>query len=304
MANLIETTGLSKRYGKKYAIRDVCMHVEKGNIYGLIGRNGAGKTTIMKCINRQIIPTGGDIMLGGVKLNRQKSIKVGALVESPSLYEDTSAMQNLLYKCTALGIKDKKMHANNLLELLELSKVKDKKVKQFSLGMKQRLGLAMAMVGYPEVLMLDEPINGMDPQGIAAIREMLVHINRKLGTTIVISSHILDELAKFASVYGIIKEGRLISEFTRETLESESFSSITIVSPHIDDVITALTEKMPVDKDMLIKPNTLLIKNGAQLHKDISRFLFDRGIYLEEFRVDHLSLEEYFMRLTGGEEIA
>lgn len=304
MGNLIETMGLSKRYGKKYTIRDVCMHVEKGNIYGLIGRNGAGKTTIMKCINRQILPTDGDIMLGGVKLNRQKNIKVGALVESPSLYEDTSAMQNLLYKCTALGIKDKKMHANNLLELLELSKVKDKKVKQFSLGMKQRLGLAMAMVGYPEVLMLDEPINGMDPQGIAAIREMLVHINRKLGTTIVISSHILDELAKFASVYGIIKEGRLISEFTRETLESESFSSITIVSPHIDDVITALTEKMPVNKDMLIRPNTLLIKNGAQASKDISRFLFDRGIYLEEFRVDHLSLEEYFMRLTGGDEIA
>ena len=130
MANLIETTSLSKRYGKKFAIKDVCMHVEKGNIYGLIGRNGAGKTTIMKCINRQIIPTGGDIMLGGVKLNRQKNIKVGALVESPSLYEDTSAMQNLLYKCTALGIRIK-MHANNLLEPLELSKVKTKRLSSF-----------------------------------------------------------------------------------------------------------------------------------------------------------------------------
>ncbi|MDO5022273.1 MAG: ABC transporter ATP-binding protein [Eubacteriales bacterium] len=300
--DIIQTQGLSKKYGKKFAIKNINAHIKPGEIYGLIGRNGAGKTTLMKCINGQIQPTDGNIFVDGKAYKDQSAVRIGSLVESPNLYGDCSAYENLMYKCIALNIKDKKRHIAELLELVELDKTGKKKAKQFSLGMKQRLGLALAMVSNPKVLMLDEPINGMDPQGIAGIRETLVKLNRDLGTTIIISSHILDELAKFATRYGIIKDGELITEFSSDTLENESLSSVTVKSPNINEVYEALKEKYRLSQENFIDANTLKIQDGAEKHREISRFLYDKNIYLEEFRVDHMSLEDYFMHLTGGEK--
>lgn len=299
--DILQTQGLSKKYGGKYALKNVNVHIKRGEIYGLIGRNGAGKTTFMKCVNGQIIPDEGEVYVCGMPYKAQKDIRVGSLVESPNLYGDCSAYENLMYKCIALNVKDKKRHIDMLLKLVELDKTGHKKAKQFSLGMKQRLGLALAMVSMPEILMLDEPINGMDPQGIAGIRKTIVDINRGFGTTVIISSHILDELAKFATRYGIIKDGELITEFTRDELENENLSSITIKSPDIKEVYEALKEPYKLSEECLTDENTLVIKDGAEKRREISRLLYEKNIYLEEFRADHMSLEEYFMRLTGGE---
>ncbi len=302
---LLRTEKLSKKYGSRFALKDVDAHIRKGDIYGLIGRNGAGKTTLMKIINNQIHQTSGSVYFAGDTLAKTRGKHlIGALVESPNLYPDCSARENLQYKCIALGIKQRGKQIQSLLEIVELADTGKKKAKQFSLGMKQRLGIALALVGDPDVLMLDEPINGMDPQGIASIREMLVRLNKEKGTTILISSHILDELGKFATTYGIIKDGMLLSEFTREALQEENLSSILIRSPEMDRVLAALREKMPVEDSALQADGSLLLKQNTARHRDISRLLFDRGIYLEEFHVQHQTLEEYFMKLTGGAEIA
>ncbi len=300
MSDLLSTAKLSKRYGKKFALRDADIHIPKGEIYGLIGRNGAGKTTLLKLINSQITATSGQIFLNGEKMRfGVPTIRIGALVESPGLYPDCSARENLIYKAIALG-RNKPGHIDQLLRTVELSDTGKKKAKQFSLGMKQRLAIALALVDDPELLILDEPINGMDPQGIKDIREMLVKINREMGATIVISSHILDELAKFATRYGIIKDGQVLREFTREQLEQENRSDIRIESPQIAQVEAALREGMALSHMQRQGDHTLLVQEEVERHEQISRFLFDRGLYVSQFYVRHESLEEYFMGLTGG----
>lgn len=300
MSDLLSTAKLSKRYGKKFALRDADIHIPKGEIYGLIGRNGAGKTTLLKLINSQITATSGQIFLNGEKMRfGVPTIRIGALVESPGLYPDCSARENLMYKAIALG-RNKPGYIDQLLRTVELSDTGKKKAKQFSLGMKQRLAIALALVDDPELLILDEPINGMDPQGIKDIREMLVKINREMGATILISSHILDELAKFATRYGIIKDGQVLREFTREQLEQENRSDIRIESPQIAKVEDALREGMALSQMQRQGDKALLVREAVERHEQISRFLFDRGLYVSQFYVRHESLEEYFMGLTGG----
>lgn len=303
MTQLLTTEGLSKKYGKRFALRDVAIHIRQGDIYGLIGRNGAGKTTLLKLINSQINKTSGEIYHREKLMSFGKpEIKIGALVESPGLYPDATAYDNLKYKCLAMGIR-KKSYIDKLLKTVELSDTGKKKAKQFSLGMKQRLSIALALINEPDLLILDEPINGMDPQGIKDIREMLVSINRDMGTTIVISSHILDELSKFATSYGIIKDGRLLREFSREQLKQENRSGIEIESPQIDKVESILREEMKLSHIQRLDDRSIVIKDSVEQYPQISRFLFDQGIYVSQFSVRHESLEEYFMSMTGGSKL-
>ena len=302
---LLSTRGLSKKYGGKFALKDISAHIKRGEIYGLIGRNGAGKTTLLKIVTRQIHATLGDVLVEGASVKSGKcGMLMGALVETPSMYPDCTAEENLIYKCIALDIKDRKKHIKELLEQVELASTGKKKTRQFSLGMKQRLGLALALVGRPQMLLLDEPINGMDPQGIAGIREMLIRLNREEGTTIIISSHILDELAKFATSYGIIKDGELLKEFSRDDLAGASLSSIVIRSPEMPRVLDALKNKMDLDTLKPGEDGALILRDSVGNHRVISRLLFDEGIYVEEFSVRQRSLEDYFMLLTGGAEHA
>lgn len=298
---LLRTQGLGKRYGEKYALRDVDIHVRRGDIYGLIGRNGAGKTTLMKIVNRQIHQSAGSAFLNEVPISDAAShdLHIGTLVEVPNLYPDGDARENLTYKRIALGLPRGDDHSA-LIDLVGLGDAGRKKVKQYSLGMKQRLGIAMALLGDPELLMLDEPINGMDPQGIADIRQMLVRLNREKGTTIIISSHILDELAKFASVYGIINEGHLIREITRGKLEEENRADIEIVTDEAEKAAALIAEKTGIAAEVAPDRRTMHIAQHIDQHKVISRLLFDAGIYVEGFHVRHRTLEEYFMQLTGG----
>ena len=303
MSELLSTSKLSKKYGSRFALKDADIHIKQGDIYGLIGRNGAGKTTLLKMINSQIVKTSGEIYTGGKAMKfGWPGIKIGALVEAPGLYPDCTAHDNLMYKCVSMGVYSK-AYVDGLLARVELQNTGKKKVKQFSLGMKQRLSIALALVNEPDLLILDEPINGMDPQGIRDIREMLVSVNHEMGVTILISSHILDELAKFATTYGIIKDGLVLREFTREELEHENRSGIEVESPQIEAVESLLREEMHLVDMQRTAEGNLMIRDGVERYGDISRLLFDRGIYVSQFSVRRESLENYFMRMTGGGRI-
>ena len=303
MSELLSTSKLSKKYGSRFALKDADIHIKQGDIYGLIGRNGAGKTTLLKMINSQIVKTSGEIYTGGKAMKfGWPGIKIGAQVEAPGLYPDCTAHDNLMYKCVSMGVYSK-AYVDGLLRRVELQNTGKKKVKQFSLGMKQRLSIALALVNEPDLLILDEPINGMDPQGIRDIREMLVSVNREMGVTILISSHILDELAKFATTYGIIKDGLVLREFTREELEHENRSGIEVESPQIEAVESLLREEMHLGDMQRTAEGNLMIRDGVERYGDISRLLFDRGIYVSQFSVRRESLENYFMRMTGGGRI-
>lgn len=300
MTELLSTVKLSKRYGRRFALQDADVQIYQGDIYGLIGRNGAGKTTLLKLINSQIRATAGEIHMQGQRMAfGRPPMRIGALVESPGLLPDATAMDNMLFKCAATG-QNKKGHAQQLLRMVELHDTGKKKAKQFSLGMKQRLAIALAMVNDPQLLLLDEPINGMDPQGIKDMRLMLTRINREMGVTILISSHILDELAKFATSYGIIKDGRVLRQFSRQQLEQDNRSDIEIISPEIDRVEQELRQTFNPSGMQRLEGDRLVLHEGVENSDAISRRLFDQRIYVSQFTVRHQSLEDYFMGLTGG----
>ena len=213
MAYYLETKNLNKRYRSFEAVKNMNVHLKKGDIYGLIGPNGAGKTTLMKMIIGFANPTSGEILID----ETQGTKKIGNLIESPGIYGHLDAFDNMMLKAKALGVYDKK-EILELLDFVGLSGAGNKKAGKFSLGMKQRLGIALALLGDPEILILDEPINGLDPQGIIEVRELILRLKEERNMTIMISSHILGELQKVANVFGIISGGELIMEITNEEL--------------------------------------------------------------------------------------
>ena len=215
MEYLLTTHHLTKTYGRHKAVDGVSLHLRQGDIYGLIGRNGAGKTTLLKLLSGLAAPTAGDFTLFGATGRHARAYlsRVGTLIEAPGIYPNLSAAENLKLKCLALGVR-RRNAVSDLLDTVGLGKP----VRHFSLGMKQRLGIALALVGDPDLLILDEPINGLDPQGIAEVRETLYHLNRDRNITLILASHILEELAKIATHYGILHDGALLQELTRQEL--------------------------------------------------------------------------------------
>ena len=211
----LETKNLNKNYGSFVAVKDMSVHMNKGDIYGLIGPNGAGKTTLMKMIVGFTNPSSGEIWIDGKKDNQNK---IGCLIESPGIYGHLDAFDNMMLKARALGVYNKK-EIIDLLDFVGLSNAGNKKAGKFSLGMKQRLGIAMALLGDPEILILDEPINGLDPQGIIEVRELILRLQKERNMSIMISSHILGELQKVANVFGIITGGELLMEVTEDELK-------------------------------------------------------------------------------------
>lgn len=214
MGVIIKTSGLTKQYKNQKAVNNVSITINKGSIYGLIGKNGAGKTTILKMFSGLARPTQGKIEYG----EGRKDIKVGTLIESPGLYGGMTAYDNIQLKGICVGDKLSKPEIEKLLELVGLDNVGRKRVKNFSLGMKQRLGIALALVGNPDVLILDEPINGLDPQGIVEIRNMIKKLSKETEISVIISSHILDELIKIATDVCIIHNGEVLLETTKEKI--------------------------------------------------------------------------------------
>lgn len=231
MNALVQTNNLTKQYGKHKVVNSVNLSVKKGEIYGLIGRNGAGKTTVLRLISGLAKPTEGDICLFGQNIHDTvyAQNRLGILIENPGIYPNMSAKDNIRLKCLAMGISSKSYIAE-LLEGVGLSAASKKKVKHFSIGMKQRLGIALALVGNPELVILDEPVNGLDPQGMAEIREIIVRLNAEQNITFIISSHILGELSKIATSYGIIEKGELKKQVLKTELTEdleEYFFSLT-----------------------------------------------------------------------------
>ena len=222
MNTVLQTRGLTKTYGTVNALENVTMTVPNGSIYGFVGKNGSGKTTLMRIVAGLVFPSGGSFALygqtgeAGILAARKR---MGAVIETPAIFPNMTARDNLKEQCKLIGCDDNRI--DNILITVHLNDTGGKKVKNFSFGMKQRLGIAMALIGEPDFLMLDEPINGLDPEGIVEIRELLLRLNQEHGVTILISSHILSELSKLATHYGFIDRGHLLKEMEAKELDGQ-----------------------------------------------------------------------------------
>lgn len=304
MSYIMQTQNLTKTYGRKDAAKDININIREGEIYGLIGRNGAGKTTIMRMISGLSNPTSGTYSLFGKTGAEMKKMmnKVGVLIEHPGLYPKMSAKENLRIKCIAMGIDCKNnSYIDDLIKIVGLENVSDKKKSgEFSLGMRQRLGIALALVGDPSMIILDEPINGLDPQGIVEVRHTLEQLRDEKGITIMISSHILEELAKLADSYGIIHEGHLIEQFTNDELMERCGQFVAIKTPDNDGAKKALAgigiTQTTVDEDGILRVSERLEESDKMIVA-----LVNANVPVKEIFMNNISLEDYYLSLTGGE---
>lgn len=291
---ILKATGLCKNYGSKQILKDVNITINKGDIYGLVGRNGAGKTTIMRIMTGLQVPTKGNIEYG---YERSRLGTTGALVELPSIYANKSAEENIKFQYLNLGLKfDDSI--KELLTLVGLENTGNKKAGKFSLGMRQRLGIAIAMVGDPEVLVLDEPINGLDPQGIIEVRDLLIKLNREKGITIVISSHILSELSKLATRFGFIEDGKMIRECTSYDIEHAGEKLMIIKSSNVQE-FNALLNANGFKSELISNPDKVTIHGEVDII-DIAMIAKNAGIKITDLRTVETDLEEFYVDVVGG----
>lgn len=296
---VVRTMFLSKKYQGKNAVDHVTMTVKQGAIYGFIGRNGAGKSTTLKMLCGLAKPTSGDIQIFGTTLQNTVTRKrIGMLIEQAGIYPNFTAYENMKLKANYLGVIDPDLKIRELLALFHLEEQKKKKIKQFSMGMKQRLGIAMALLGNPDLLILDEPINGLDPEGILEIRQMLKRFNEENRITMIISSHILGELSKIATDYGIIKDGKLIEQISAKELEAKCNDYIHLKTPDTKRAVVALEEKLGI-RHYEIRPDGEI--RIYERNNQISKVLLEQGIVVEELFRHQQDLERYFLELMGGE---
>lgn len=299
---VLKTYNITKKYGEQLAVDNVNMTIKKGEIYGFIGQNGAGKTTLIRLITGLIHKSGGEIELLGAneenELNKARTM-VGSLIETPSFYTNMTARENLEVSRLVRNIPGKKC-IDEVLELVGLKDVEKKKVKNFSLGMRQRLGIANALMGNPKLLILDEPINGLDPMGIVEIRELLKKINKEKDMTILISSHILSELSELATTYGIISNGKLIEEITAKQLSEKCRQYIDL---RVDDTARAvilLERELGISDYEVLEDSNIKVFSNLDNVGEINSLLSRSGIIVESISVKGENLEEYFMNKVGG----
>lgn len=295
------TEGLTKIYGSKAAAEDINIHIREGEVYGLIGRNGAGKTTIMRMLSGLSNPTSGSFTMFGKTGAEAKKLmhQVGVLIEHPGLYPNLSARENLKIKSIALGVKNKEKAIDEIIELVGLENTGRKNCGSFSLGMRQRLGIGLAIIGDPRLIILDEPINGLDPQGIVEVRKMLETLRDEKKITVMISSHILEELGKLANSYGIIHEGHLLDEFTTEEFTKRTGKYVTVKASGNDKAVEALKtagfNDISIDDEHNIRVNDALEET-----EKIARTVVGAGVGLKELIITNISLEDYYLSVTGG----
>ena len=298
---LLSTNGLTKQYGHHKAVDKVNLHIKKGAIYGFIGRNGAGKTTCLKMISGLARPTAGEIEMFGCKgkeLERIRS-RVGCLIEAPGLYGNMNAYTNLKIKCELFGIR-KKGYIEDILETVGLEGVGKKKTKHFSLGMKQRLGIGLALVGEPDLLVLDEPINGLDPAGIVEIRNLLKSLNKEYGMTILVSSHILEELYQTASEFILIDKGKIIEEISDRELNDRCKRHIAIKATDPQKALIVLEETLHTDSFKLMPDGIIRLYDYLDDMEKVAAALSDAHILVTCLSVAGDTLEDYFLSKIGG----
>ena len=300
MTPVLTTSGLTKRYGRSAALDGLTMTVPRGAIYGFVGRNGAGKTTLIRVICGLQAPTAGEYALYGVDSRDRKIARsrrrMGAVVETPSIYLDMSAADNLKQQYRILGLPDF-TGVPELLELVGLEDTGRKKTRNFSLGMKQRLGIAVALAGDPDFLVLDEPINGLDPQGIIEIRELILKLNRERQITVLISSHILDELSRLATHYGFIDHGRMVREMSAAELEAAARKCMRVT---VSD-----TAALTLVLDGMGAAYKILSDHQADVYAklnvtQLTLALAERGCEVRSIEERDESLESFFINLVGG----
>lgn len=295
----VKTRNLTKVYNNKPAVDHVDMKVRQGEIYGFIGRNGAGKSTTLKMICGLAHPTEGEIALYGAPVtDRIARRRVGMLIESAGLYPNLTAKENMILKAQCLGLLNYDS-IDHVMNLMNISNTGKKKTKQFSMGMKQRLGVAMALLGNPDLLILDEPINGLDPEGIREIRECLLRLNEEEGKTILISSHILGELSKIATNYGIIKDGRLIRQMTKDELEDQCRDYLLVEVDHAEKAAAILAEKLPDAPYKVFAQGRIHIYDYLDSGQ-VTTLLVQNGITVLSCGLHQIDLEQYFLDLMEG----
>lgn len=316
--NAIETRGLSKAYGGRRVVSDFDMTVAAGDIYGFVGKNGAGKSTVMKMICGVAAPSGGEVVLFGGALEGSGAgsapsdtgvgdlvagsaaiRRIGVLIEEPGLLPNLSAYRNLMAKALAWGIVDAPARCEEVLRLVGLAGVGKRKVRGFSLGMKQRLGLALALLGNPDVLLLDEPFNGLDPEATRAMRNLIVRLNQTLGITVVASSHVLDQLDRMATRYGVIADGRLVRQMSAEEMAAECGRSLRVRTADTARALALLQEAFPTVA-FRAEPDGTLVATGAYDAEAVARQLQEAGQVVLEFSQEQRDIEDYFVSLMEG----
>lgn len=300
---VIETNGLSKIYSKNKVVNSVDMHVEKGKIYGLLGKNGAGKTTTMCMLLNLTYPSSGEIYLFGKNPRKNPDetySKIGSIIETPGFYENLTAYENLKIISKIRGNFDS-YTIGSVLEMVNLEDAKSKKYKDFSLGMKQRLGIAAAIMHSPELLILDEPINGLDPFGIKEIRTLLKRLSHEFGITILISSHILSEIENIADVIGFMDRGVLIDEISKEELYSRLNKFVEFEVSDIDLAVNILKKlELKENDDFTFSGNTIWLHTHLELRDKFNELFVKAGIDVAKVNLCEENLEEFFTRFVSN----
>lgn len=304
MADIVlKTNNLTKKYKSHLAVNNANIEVKQGDIYGLIGKNGAGKTTLLRMISGLTIPTSGEIELFGETstygLNKSR-MRTGCIIETPSFFPYLSASENLEYYRIQKGIVDKKV-VKDVLKIVGLQDTGRKKIKDFSLGMKQRLGLAFAIMGSPDFLILDEPINGLDPTGIVEFRELILKLNRERNITIIISSHILGELSQIAITYGFIHNGKILEQISSKELNEKCrrFLSLKVSDTAKSTVI--IEKRLNTNKYEVLNDNEIRLYEYVDAPEMVTKTLINNGVMVSSINQTGINLENYFIDLIGGD---
>lgn len=298
----IQTNSLTKKAKGKELVSDINIHIKKGEVYGFLGQNGAGKTTILKMLTGVTRPSKGEILLFNEKLTeKSKSVlaRVGSIIEYPVFFEHLTAFENLKLHCEYLGFYDEH-DMEQALQLVNLKGIEDNIVKDFSLGMKQRLGIARAIITKPELIILDEPTNGLDPIGIKDIRQLIRMLNKEYGMTFVLSSHILGELEQVVDRVGVIHHGKLLNEITLADIRKERSDYIELVVSDVKQAVYLLEKDLHISNMKIIQDRTIRIYDMAYTQSDISRTLILHNIGIEEIQKHSNSLEDYFYQQING----
>ncbi len=300
---ILSTKNLTKNYNNTFAVNNINLEVKRGEIYGLVGKNGAGKTTLLRLVTGQAFATEGDVELFGYSSPEGLSEgrkRIGSIIEMPSFYSNLTAEQNLEYYRIQRGIPGKNCVAEALKEV-GLSHVGNKKYKSFSLGMKQRLGLALALMNKPELLLLDEPINGLDPFGIVEIRNLLIRLNKEKNITILVSSHILSELSNLVTYYGFIDKGNLVKQVSAEEISRESNRYIELKVDKVELMTSLLETKLGCTSYKVTPDYSIHIFDYMDQPAKVSQLAVNNGVDLYSIVIKEINLENYFIQLVGGE---
>ena len=301
--NAVTTTNLSKQYGRQMVLNNVSIQVKPGQIYGLVGNNGAGKTTLLRILSGLTIEKSGEYTIFDESEYSKKNEarrRVASLIEEPGFFPFMTARQNLEYFRIQRGIPGKEI-VDEVLKEVGLDKVGKKKFGKFSLGMRQRLGIALALMGEPELLLLYEQINGLDPEGIIDIRNIILKVNREKNTTIVISSHILPELSNIATYYGFLKKGELVEQISAEELSEKCETYLEMIVSDVSKAVIILEKQLGITNYKILPGNVINIYDRIDDGELVSREIVTNGIGLKSLYLKSVNLEKYYMSLMGEE---